>query len=623
MTPEAFKSVQSGIPHQPGIYQYWDAEGKLLYVGKAKDLRKRVSSYFRSNYESQRIRLLVRKIDRIEVTVVESEADALLLENSLVKEHQPRYNIQLKDDKSFPFICIKNERFPRIFMTRRLVEDGSTYLGPFTSVKRTRKILEFIRSLYPIRTCKLALTERNIREGKFKICLEYHLGNCLGPCEGRQSEEDYLDNIAQVKHILKGHFAPVKKQLKARMQAHAEALEFEQAEEYRKRLEDVEAYQGRSTIVSPTVGDVDAFGIAVQDERAFVGWVRVHNGTVTQTRSLEVSRQLDEDKAEQLAWAVRQVLLDAGGPVGELLLPLRLEADTEHGNLPEAWLEQQHVPLRGDKRKLVELAYRNALQLKSERMSAQEARDQKRQRLGVLEALQRDFRLTELPVHVECFDNSTFQGDVPVAACVVFRDGKPARKDYRHFHIKTVVGPDDFASMKEVVGRRYKRLVEEGASLPQLVVIDGGKGQLSSAMEAIHELGLEGQMTVVGIAKKLEEIYYPGDSLPMHVDKRSPSLKMVQQLRNEAHRFAISFHRDRRSAKTMGSTELEGIAGIGKKSREDLLRKFRSVAKLQKATFREMVAVVGARRARILMRHFGREDEMDHGASRLDAEEPS
>lgn len=643
MTPEAFQAVQPGIPHEPGVYQYFDEEGKLLYVGKAKDLRKRVSSYFRNRYDSQRIRLLVRRIDRIDVTVVPSEADALLLENSLIKEHQPRYNIQLKDDKSFPFIVIKNERFPRIFMTRRLIDDGSTYLGPFTSVKRTRKILEFLRSLYPIRTCKLALTERNVEAGKFKVCLEYHLGNCLGPCEGLQSETEYDEQIAQVKHILKGNFAPVKRELKARMQVHAERLEFEQAETCRQRLEHIEAYQGRSTVVSPTVSDVDAFGMAVHEDRAFVGWVRVHNGTVTQTRTVEVQRRLEETRAELLAWAVRQVLLDAGGPAGELLLPMRLDeagalpgedggaggagdtagadeadgagdtdgaGDSPEGGLPAEWLGRQAVPLRGDKRKLVELAYRNALQLRTERLGEQEQRDRKRQRHAVLEALQRDFRLPALPVHIECFDNSNFHGDYPVAACVVFRHGKPARNDYRHFHVKTVTGPDDFASMREIVGRRYRRLLEEGADLPQLVVIDGGKGQLGAAMEAVDALGIRDRLTVVGIAKKLEEIYYPGDPLPLHVDKRSPGLKVIQQLRNEAHRFAITFHRDRRSAGALGQSELEGIPGIGPKSREDLLRRFRSVAKLREAPFREVASVVGRRRAKALFRHLG----LDEGA---------
>ncbi len=604
MTPEAFRDIQANIPSQPGVYQYFDSEDNLLYVGKAKDLRKRVSSYFRQQYDSQRIRVLVRRIARMEFTVVESEKDALLLENSLVKQHQPRYNIQLKDDKSFPFICIRNEPFPRIFMTRRLIEDGSEYLGPYTSAKKTRSILQFIFSMYPIRSCNLNLSPRNIQSGKFKICLEFHMGNCLGPCEGRQSEEAYQENLAQIRHILKGNFAPVRRRLKEHMEACAEKLEFEQAEDYRKRLEYLEDYQARSTIVSPSLDQVDAFAIASLDDLAFIGMVRVMNGTVVLTRVVELSRKLDESEEALLGYAIPRMLQESGGEPGELLLPMRLEDDAY--GLPPAG---QTVPQRGDKRKLVELAYRNALQAKSARVSRNEERERKKRRQNVLEILQQDFRLSTLPVHMECFDNSNLQGSHPVASLVVFRDGKPSRADYRHFHIKTVVGPDDFASMREVVGRRYRRLLEEEAALPQLVVIDGGKGQLSAAVEALEELGLRGKLTVVGIAKKLEEIYFPGDSLPLLIDKRSPGLKVIQQMRNEAHRFAISFHRDLRSKGALRGSELDDLPGIGPKTRDKLLKHFRSVARLREASREEISAVIGEARADRLLAFWAAEGE--------------
>lgn len=607
MTPEVFKrDIQPGIPGKPGVYKYYDGEGDLLYVGKAKDLRKRVSSYFRSRYESNRIRLLVRKIERIDFTIVESEADALLLENSLVKEFQPRYNIQLKDDKSFPFIKIVKERFPRIYMTRRLDKDGSEYLGPYTSVKRTRAILQFIRTLYPIRTCNLALSEKNIESGKFKVCLEYHLGNCKGPCEGLENEESYAESIAQIKHILKGNFAPVKRILRDRMAEASEKLEFEQAEEYRSRLEAIEKYQARSTIVSRRIDNVDAFSIAEADDVAFVGFVHVKNGTVTQTRTVEVARKLDESKEELLSYAVARIRQEAQSGASEILLPFRIDISGIGVGIA--------VPQKGDKRKLVELAYRNALHLKSERMQMKEARQKRSDRVTVLEALQNDIRTKELPVHIECFDNSNIQGSDPVASVVVFRNGKPAKSDYRHFHIRTVEGPDDFASMREVTFRRYRRLLDEDEPLPQVVLIDGGKGQLNAAVEALDQLGIRDRVTLISIAKRLEEIYYPDDPLPLYIDKRSPGLKLLQQLRDEAHRFAITFHRNRRSAGSLQSSLLD-IPGIGEKSQEELLRKFKSVKKIKKASFREVVAVIGQRRARLLFRHLDREDEEAQGGA--------
>lgn len=606
MSPEEFKNIQGTVPTQPGVYQYFDEAGQLLYVGKAKDLRKRVSSYFRNKYDSHRIRLLVRRIARMAFTVVDSEKDALLLENSLVKQFQPRYNIQLKDDKSFPFICIKNEPFPRIFMTRRLEQDGSEYLGPYTSAKKTRGILQFLFTIFPIRNCNLALTPRNISSGKFRVCLEFHLGNCLGPCEGRQEESDYLENIAQVRHILKGNFAPVKRRLREGMEVSAQKLDFERAEYYRKRLEHVEEYQARSTIVSPSVDNVDAFGIAALEDVAFVGFVRVMQGTVVQTRVLELSRKLDESEEELLGYAVSRVLEEAGGLSEEILLPMLPDPETFGlENIP------QSVPQRGDKRKLVELAYRNALQSKAERLNQQEERDKKSRREGVLEILQRDFHLPALPVHMECFDNSNLQGSHPVASMVVFKNGKPARKEYRHFNIQTVTGPDDFASMREIVGRRYRRLLEEDQTLPQLIVIDGGKGQLSAAVEALDELGIREKVSIVGIAKKLEEIYYPGDSLPLLVDKRSVGLKVIQQMRNEAHRFAITFHRQKRSGSALQNSSLNSIPGIGPKTRETLLRHFRSARKLREAGPEAIIALIGPAKAQILFDYWANHGESE------------
>jgi excinuclease ABC subunit C len=600
MTPEEYKHIQGSIPHRPGIYKYFDVDGEILYVGKAKDLRKRVSSYFRSRYDTYRIRHLVKRIERIDFTIVESEADALLLENSLIKEHQPRYNIQLKDDKSFPYICIKKERFPRIFMTRRLEKDGSEYLGPYTSVKRTRAILEFIRTIYPIRTCKLDLSEKNINAGKFKVCLEYHMGNCLGPCENLQTEEDYNDSIAGIRHILKGHFGPVKRKLKENIASCAEKLEFERAEEYRKRLLAVEAYQSRSTIVNQKLDDVDAFAIAMEDGLAFVGHMRIMRGTIVQTKTLEIHPHLDESLEEVLEFAVRSILEEQSSASREIFLPFSI--DESISEIPMS------VPQRGDKKRLVDLAHRNAKHALSELLLKKQAAAEKKQKNQVLEITKKDFRLQELPVHIECFDNSNLQGSNPVASVVVFRNGKPSKADYRHFNIKTVTGPDDFASMREIVFRRYRRLMSEEEDLPQLIIIDGGKGQLSSAVSALDELGIRDQVTVVGIAKKLEEIYFPEDPLPLHIDKRSPSLKLTQQLRNEAHRFAISFHRQKRSNASLKS-ELDNIPGIGDKSKEALLKEFRSVKGVREATFREVKAVIGNAKARILFSHFEKEEE--------------
>jgi excinuclease ABC subunit C len=609
VSPEEFKVIQATIPHQPGVYKYYDKEENLLYVGKAKDLRKRVSSYWRPRYESNRIRLLVKKISRIEYTIVTTERDALLLEDSLIKEFQPRYNIQLKDDKSFPYLVIKNEPYPRIFMTRKLIRDGSEYLGPYTSVKRIRSIVEFIRTIYPIRTCNLALNEKNISEGKFKVCLEYHMGNCLAPCEGMQSEAEYAANIAQIRHIMKGNFAPVKSALKTCIAELSEKLEFEKAEEFRQKLKTVEEYQVKTTIVNQSINNVDVFSVAHTEDTAWISYLRVMNGTIIQTRSVEVTRKLEETKEELLSYAIIRLRSESKSDSNEIILPFVVQ-------LPYSEIGEEikiTIPQRGDKKNLVELAYRNALYQKTERLTKTEKQESRNQRIKVLEIIQKDFRLTELPVHIECFDNSNLGGTHPVASCVVFKYGKPSKSDYRHYHIKTVVGPDDFASMKEVIGRRYKRLVEEKQDLPQLVVVDGGKGQLSAAVSALEELGIRDRIPIVGIAKKLEEIFYPDDPLPLYIDKRSPSLKVIQQLRNEAHRFAITFHRNLRSGAAITS-ELTTIPGIGKKSMEALLKHFKSTQKVRKATSREIAGVIGESKARLVRTYFEMEEAKTSGA---------
>ena len=590
MTPEAFKEIRHTIPTKPGVYRYYNEAGEILYVGKAKHLRKRVSSYFNKiKGQGAKLKVLVRKIHRIETTIVESETDALFLENALIKENQPPYNIQLKDDKSYPFICIKKERFPRVFLTRKLIQDGSEYLGPYTSVKKVRKVLEFIRSVYQLRTCKLNLSEENIAKGKYKVCLEFHLKNCQGPCEGLQTEEDYNVQVQQIRKILKGQISEVVQHYKSTMIKLADEMKFEEAHAMKKKLDHLLNYQSRSTIVNPKISRVDVFALANSPKEAFVNYFHISNGSIVQTQMLAVKKKLNEEKEEILTMAIHELRNKFASEAKEIFVPFEI-------NYPDENLKVT-VPQIGDKKKLVDLCKWNAEHYRDQQLKEQQVQKEKKSANRVLETLQQDFRLTELPVHIECFDNSNLQGTNPTASCVVFKNGKPANKEYRHFNIKTVNGPDDFASMKEVVYRRYKRLLDEKKSLPQLIVIDGGKGQLSSARESLIDLGIESKIAICGIAKKLEEIYFPDDPLPLLINKRSESLKLIQHLRNEAHRFAINHHRGRRSKASL-KTELDDIKGIGAKTRDKLLRKFKSVQNIKKANKRDVEDLIGKAKAK-------------------------
>jgi excinuclease ABC subunit C len=595
MSHEASKAVQATLPHSPGIYKYTDDQDRILYVGKARDLKKRVSSYFQKEHDSARLRMLVRKIAKIEVTIVQTEQEALLLENSLIKQYQPKYNILLKDDKSYPFICIKNERYPRIFLTRRYINDGSTYLGPYTSVARVESILELIRGIFKIRTCSLNLSEKAIENGKYRVCLEYHIGNCAGPCENLFNEQAYNEQIALITKILKGQSNLVLNELKDRMKKYAEQMQFELANETKKHIETLQTFNSRTAVVNPDIDDVEVFTIAEEGEYAFVNYLKVMNGSIVYTRALELKTNIDETKEDLLVFAINEIRGIMHSDSKEVFVQFPIE-------YPDPNLKIT-VPQIGDKRKLVELSFKNAMFMKSKFLEEQLKRDYQKGRNRVLEQLQQDFRLTELPVHIECFDNSNIQGTNPVASMVVFKNGRSSKADYRHYNIKTVEGPNDFASMEEVVYRRYKRLTDEGLPLPQLVVIDGGKGQLSSTMTAIDKLGLRGKMAIVSIAKRLEEIYFPEDPMPLYINKRSESLKLIQQLRNEAHRFAITFHRLKRSNSTF-KTGITEIAGIGEKTSQVLLNTFRSEKKIKAATKEELAAVVGNAKAEVVYKHY-------------------
>lgn len=592
MTPEDFKTIQPTLPTAPGIYKFIDEKGVIVYVGKAKNLRNRVSSYFKADYDNYKTFLVVKRAATIECTIVETEKDALLLENLLIKENQPRYNIQLRDDKTYPYICIKNERFPRIFLTRTLVQDGSEYLGPYTSVKKVRHIIQMVQNIFPLRTCSLALEQKKIEAGKFKVCLEFHLGNCLGPCENKQSEESYNENISHIRSILKGNIAPVMRDLKKQMQELSERFEFEKAHLIKHKIDLLEEYQSRSTIVSPVIDNVDVFSIIDEENSAFVNYLKVINGGITQTKTIELRKKLNESAEELLIFAITALRQEFDSNSPEIIVPFAITFPDEAITVT--------VPQRGDKKKLLELSTTNAGYYKQSR-EAESTGKTKRQ--SVLEILQKEFRLTSLPVHIECFDNSNFQGANPVAALVVFKNGKPSKSDYRHFNIKTVEGPNDFASMEEVVYRRYFKLLEENLPLPQLTIIDGGKGQLSAARSALAKLGLEGKIPLAGIAKKLEEIYFPDDPLPLHIDKRSPGLKLIQRIRDETHRFAITFHKKKRAKATL-KTGLTDIAGIGEKLSELLLKTFRSEKKIQQASFDELAVLIGAAKAKTVVDHY-------------------
>lgn len=582
------------LPDNPGVYQYYDKDGKILYVGKAKNLKKRVSSYFHKNHEYGKTRVLVKKIAEIRHIVVPTETDALLLENNLIKKYQPRYNVMLKDDKSYPWLCIKNERFPRVFSTRNVVKDGSEYFGPYTSMKTVRTLLELIKGLYPLRTCNYDLSKEKIDAGKYKVCLEYHLGNCKGPCEGLQPITEYDEQIRAIREIIKGNFKDSLHQFKARMKALAEDMQFEEAQKIKDKIEVLENYQAKSTVVNPKISNVDVFSIVSDESYGYVNFLQVSYGAIIRSHTVEMKKKLDETDAELLELAIAEMRSRFHSQSKEMLVPFEVEV----GDIAKIT-----IPKLGDKKKLLELSERNAKFYRMERFKQVKVTDPDRHVTRIMAQMKKDLRLHEEPRHIECFDNSNIQGTNPVAACVVFKDGKPSKKDYRHFNIKTVEGPNDFASMEEVVFRRYKRLLDEGEPLPQLIIIDGGKGQLSSALKSLDVLGLRGTIAIVGIAKRLEEIYYPGDSIPLYLDKKSESLKVIQHLRNEAHRFGITFHRNKRSNAAIQS-ELEGITGVGDKTTEDLLKQFKSVKRIKEATLEELISVVGASRAKKVYEHF-------------------
>lgn len=576
------------LPDQPGIYKYFDKEGELLYVGKAKNLKNRVSSYFNKlNPGDNKTRRLVAQIHQIEFTIVNSEFDALLLENSLIKKHQPKYNILLKDDKTYPFICITNEPFPKVITTRQLDRSQGTFYGPFASIRAMNAVLEVIRQLYTIRTCNLYLSEKNISERKFRVCLEFHIGNCKGPCEGLQERKDYEKDIEQIHHILKGDLSVPQHYFRTRMQEAAQQLAFEQAQLFKEKLELLEKFQSKSLIVNPKITDADVFTIISDELAAYVNFLSIVNGTINQTQTLEIKKKLDEQDADLLAMVIVELRNEYGSTAKELITNIPLTMDLQAVN---------HVPQIGDKRKLVELSLKNVLYYRKEKVEkasllAGEAREDR-----VLRQLQRDLQLKTIPRQIECFDNSNIQGTNPVAAMVCFKNGKPSKKDYRHFHIKTVVGPNDFASMQEVVFRRYSRQLEEGGNLPDLIIIDGGKGQLHAACDALKELNLYGQIPIIGIAKRLEEIYFPEDSVPLYIDKKSESLKLIQRARDEAHRFGITFHRDVRSKNSLVST-LSTIEGIGEATATKLLKQFKTVSNIRKAESEELIKVVGKDKA--------------------------
>ncbi|MFT3749254.1 MAG: excinuclease ABC subunit UvrC [Agriterribacter sp.] len=600
MTQEAFQQIAHAIPVEPGIYKYFNAGNELLYVGKAKSLRKRVSSYFNKTFTNYKTHELVQRIDRIEFTIVNSEQDAFLLENNLIKQFQPRFNINLKDDKSYPYIVIKKEPFPRIFLTRRKIEDGSEYLGPFTSVGKVRELIDFIKQNIPLRTCKLNLTKQNIEKGKFKVCLEYHLGNCKGPCEGLQSEEDYREGLKQIRNILKGNLAPVISAFKDDMKKLAEAMEFEKAEILKKKIEHLQQYQAKSTIVNNKLGNLDVFSIIQEGDTAYVNYLMVQNGTIVQTHTLTLEKKLEETTEDILEFAVAQIRDTFNSLANEIIVPLPIDFPQEGITVT--------VPKSGDKKKLLELSERNVNyfqeELRKKKMLRLEGKTDE-EKLGILQQLQEDLSLPETPLHIECFDNSNFQGSFPVSAMVCFKTGVPSKSDYRHFNVKTVEGINDFATMKEAVFRRYKRLSAEEKPLPQLVVIDGGKGQLGAAIEAIHALGLDGKMTLVGLAKNEEEIFFSGDTQSVKLPWDSSSLKLLRQIRDEVHRFGITFHRQKRSKGTF-KNELETIPGIGKATAEMLLKEYKSVKRIKTLTQEELAEVIGKSKAGMLIQYFSR-----------------
>jgi excinuclease ABC subunit C len=582
------------LPDNPGVYQYYDKDEKILYVGKAKNLKKRVSSYFNKIHDTAKTNVLVRKIVTIKHIVVPTETDALLLENNLIKTLQPRYNVLLRDDKSYPWLCIKKEPFSRIFSTRRMVKDGSEYFGPYTNFKTVHTILELIKELYPLRTCNYDLSESNINSGKFKVCLEYHIGNCKGPCEGIESLADYQRQVDAIREILKGNFKESMKDFKRLMNQYAQDLRFEEAQKIKEKIEVLENYQSRSTIVNPKITNIDVFSIVSDESAAYVNFLQISHGSIIRSHTLEIKKKLDESDEELLELAIIELRERFHLLSKEVIVPFEVDLGEKI---------KTTVPQHGDKKQILDLSIRNAKFYRIEQLKQLQIVDPDRHVKRIMAQMQKDLRLPVEPRHIECFDNSNIQGTNPVAACVVFKDGKASKKDYRHFNVKTVEGPDDFASMTEIVYRRYKRLLDENEPLPQLIIIDGGKGQLSAALKSIDDLGLRGKIAIIGIAKRLEELFYPGDSIPLYLDKKSETLKVIQQLRNEAHRFGITFHRDKRSKAALNSS-VESIPGIGEKTMLTLIQHFKSVKRLKLASEKEIADVIGVSKAKKIVEFY-------------------
>ncbi len=594
MTIPSVALQTSTLPNKPGVYQYYDKDDKLLYVGKAKNLKKRVSSYFTKQHDLGKTRVLVKKIVTIKHIVVATETDALLLENNLIKKYQPRYNIMLKDDKTYPWICIKKERFPRVFSTRRMIKDGSEYFGPYTSMKTVHTLLDLIKGLYPLRNCNYDLSLKNIKSEKYKVCLEYHLENCLGACEDHQSEEDYNKSIIAIRNILKGNFKDSLTAFKSQMKDFAENLHFEDAQKIKEKIDVLMNYQSKSTIVNPKINNVDVFSIVSDEGFGYVNYLQISYGSIIRSHTLEIKKKLDETDEQILQLAIIELRQRFESHCKEIYLPFKLNIG-ENVTI--------YIPKVGDKKHILDLSIRNAKYYRIERFKQIRITDPNRHENRIMAQMKKDLRLSEEPRHIECFDNSNIQGTNPVAACVVFKNGKPSKKDYRKFNIKTVVGPDDFASMEEVVYRRYKRMLDEKQPLPHLIIIDGGKGQLSSSLKSLDKLNLRGKIAIIGIAKRLEELFYPDDPIPLYLDKKSETLKIIQQLRNEAHRFGIEFHRNKRSKEALNTT-LETIDGIGEKTVVDLLKHFKSTQRIKKASFEEVTKIVGPSKAKKIVAYF-------------------
>lgn len=597
MTTEDYKKLSDSIPKDPGVYRFYDKEETILYVGKAKNLKNRLSSYFgNKKHQAHKTRTMVKNADHIDYTIVQTETDALLLEATMIKKYQPRYNVMLKDGKTYSYICIKKERFPRVSATRQVIKDGSTYFGPYTSKYNTNIILDLIKKLFQLRTCTLNLNENAIDAGKYKVCLEYHIKNCKGPCENLESEKEYNQKIEQVKNILRGNFKPVKDYLQSEMEHYAELMKFEEAQLLKDKFQVFVNYQSKSTVVHTSIKDLDAFSIASDEKHAYINYLKIINGAIINSDTVEIEKKLDEEDREILEFAIPAIREKFNSIAPEIAVPIEIDFVD-----PEVLIT---IPKRGDKRHVIELSEKNVkyflFQKKREALNKIKRQTPAER---ILKTLQSDLQMDKIPFHIECFDNSNIQGTNPVASCVVFKNAKPSKRDYRKFNIKTVIGPDDFASMEEVVGRRYRRLVSEGESLPDLIIIDGGKGQLSSTVKILKELKILDKVTVIGIAKKLEEIFFPDDPIPLYINKKSESLVLIQQARNEAHRFAITFHRNQRSKNALG-TELTNIEGIGVKTSEKLLKKYKSVARIKELAETEIADIVGNSAAKKIVTYF-------------------